>query len=38
MKQNRFFKGLYFFFLHGIFLPWAGAYVPVCKLMGCLAC
>lgn len=26
MKQNRFFKGLYFFFLLGIFLPWAGAY------------
>lgn len=34
MKQNRFFKGLYFFFLLGIFLPWQVRMMPVVKLMG----
>ena len=36
MKQNRFFKGLYFFFLLGIFLPWQVRMMPVVKLMGWL--
>ena len=36
MKQNRFFKGLYFFFLLGIFLPWQVRMLPVVKLMGWL--
>lgn len=37
MKQNRFFKGLYFFFLLGIFLPWQVRMMPVVKLMGWLS-
>lgn len=36
MKQNHFFKGLYFFFLLGIFLPWQVRMMPVVKLMGWL--
>lgn len=36
MKRNRFFKGLYFFFLLGIFLPWQVRMMPVVKLMGWL--
>ena len=36
MKQNRFFKGLYFFFLLGIFLPWQVRMMPLVKLMGWL--
>ena len=36
MKQNRFFKSLYFFFLLGIFLPWQVRMMPVVKLMGWL--
>lgn len=36
MKKNRFFKGLYFFFLLGIFLPWQVRMMPVVKLMGWL--
>ena len=36
MKQNRFFKGLYFFFLLGICLPWLVRMMPVVKLMGWL--
>ena len=36
MKQNRFFKGLYFFFLLGIFLPWQVRMMPVVKRMGWL--
>lgn len=36
MKQNRFFKALYFFFLLGIFLPWQVRMMPVVKLMGWL--
>ena len=36
MKQHRFFKGLYFFFLLGIFLPWQVRMMPVVKLMGWL--
>ncbi len=36
MKQKRFFKGLYFFFLLGIFLPWQVRMMPVVKLMGWL--
>ena len=36
MKQNRFFKGLYFFILLGIFLPWERIRMPVVKLMGWL--
>lgn len=36
MKQNRFFKVLYFFFLLGIFLPWQVRMMPVVKLMGWL--
>ena len=36
MKQNRFFKGLYFFFLLGIFLPWQVRMMPVVKLMSWL--
>lgn len=36
MKQNCFFKGLYFFFLLGIFLPWQVRMMPVVKLMGWL--
>ena len=36
MKQNRFFKGLYFFFLLGIVLPWQVRMMPVVKLMGWL--
>ena len=36
MKQNRFFKGLYFFFLLGIFLPWQVRMMPEVKLMGWL--
>ena len=36
MKQNRFFKGLYFFFLLGIFVPWQVRMMPVVKLMGWL--
>ena len=35
-KQNRFFKGLYFFFLLGIFLGWQVRMMPVVKLMGWL--
>ncbi len=34
MKINRAFKGLYFFFLLGIFLPWQVRMMPVVKLMG----
>lgn len=36
MKQKCFFKGLYFFFLLGIFLPWQVRMMPVVKLMGWL--
>lgn len=34
MKNNRAFKGLYYFFLLGIFLPWQVRMMPVVKLMG----
>lgn len=34
MKDKKFFRGLYYFFLLGIFLPWQVRMMPVVKLMG----
>lgn len=34
MKDKKFFRGLYYFFLLGIFLPWQARMMPVVKLMG----
>ena len=34
MKDKKFFRGLYYFFLLGIFLPWLVRMMPVVKLMG----
>ena len=34
MKDKKFFRGLYYFFLLGIFLPWQVRMRPVVKLMG----
>lgn len=36
MGHSRLFKGLYYFFLLGIFLPWQVRMMPVVKLMGWL--
>ena len=36
MGRSRFFRGLHFFFLLGIFLPWQVRMMPVVKLMGWL--
>ena len=36
MGRSRFFKGIYFFFLLGIFLPWQVRMMPVVKLMSFL--
>ena len=34
MKDKKLFRGLYYFFLLGIFLPWQVRMMPVVKLMG----
>ena len=34
MKDKKFFRGLYYFFLLGIFLPWQVRMMPAVKLMG----
>ena len=34
MKDKKFFRGLYYFFLLGIFLPWQVRMMPVVKLIG----
>lgn len=36
MGQSKFFRGLYYFFLMGIFLPWQVRMMPVVKLMSWL--